>query len=157
MAFTLLHRCLLWFEKTKQPVLVNASDFFYIWPPFWNDANQYGYFHPQLITCPVPKEYAQDTPQAVSLQARGDCDAVQQEPSNVLRVIYREKREAQFAKSSIGVCVQALRFGSYDVSVRMVEWLEMVRLLGADKVYFYVYGANDNIWKVLKHYQTEVS
>ena len=75
----------------------------------------------------------------------------------MLRVIHNHKRESHFhSTSSIGVCVQAFRFGTYDVSVRLVEWIEMMRLLGVDKIYFYVYSVNENINKVLSHYQHEV-
>lgn len=85
-------------------------------------------------------------------------------PGNVLRVIHNTPvppapapQKATLKKPSIGVCVQAFRFGTYDVSVRLVEWLEMVKLLGADKVYFYVYGATESMMKVLRHYEKEVS
>ena len=101
-----------------------------------------------------------------------------EKPSNVLRVV-QNLPKPHFQKPSIGVCVQAFRFGTYDVrfvvslphgngvcvylhccivlcSVRLVEWLEMIKILGADQVYFYVYGATGNMLKVLKHYEKEV-
>ncbi len=120
-------------------------------------------------------------PRAVSLQhrqqqssedAKNSCERLEQRPTNVLRVFkYAEQKldnapdhlrnltensnEAK-RRRSIGVCVQALRFGNLEYSVRMVEWLEMVRILGADKVYLYVHDVSRHLQKVLRHYQQEV-
>lgn len=116
-----------------------------------------GTYGPQIVTCDIPREYSGEVPQAVSIQTTGDCDSMTEEPSNVLRVIHHQPSKAQTNnKSSIGICVQAFRFGTYDVSVRLVEWLEMVKIMGADQVYFYVYGATPNMMNVLRHYQNQV-
>ena len=40
--------------------------------------------------------------------------------------------------------------------MRLVEWLEMVKLMGADQVYFYVFGATEGMMKVLRHYEAQV-
>ena len=117
----------------------------------------HGVYHPQLITCPVPKAHHGEVPRAVSLQARGFCDQVEPVPSNVLGVVHRPEdigeHLRQSTRRSIGVCVQAFRFATFDVSTRLIEWLEFIRLLGADKVYFYVYSVNDNLRRVLENYQ----
>src|SRR5699024_4051091 len=97
---------------------------------------------------------------AVSLQARNSCDQVESVPRNVLRVVHRPnigRSTRQSTRRSIGVCVKAFRFATFDLSTRLVEWLELIRLLGADNVYFHVYSVNDNMRKVLEHYQMEVS
>ena len=96
-------------------------------------------------------------PQAISIQTTDDCAKINQHPDNVLRVIHNQRKVPKTGKPSIGICVQAFRFGTYDVSVRLVEWLEMVKLMGAEQVYFYVYGATPNMFKVLKSYQNEVN
>ena len=159
-----LHRCLLWFDNLAEPVLSNITDVYTVWPEYWDFGVKDGIFGPQVISCQIPSEYSNQIPQAISLLTIGKCDKINEMPSNVLRVIHNvpnSKQQAaktnnQITKSSIGICVQAFRFGTYDVSVRLVEWLEMVRLLGADKVYFYVYGATQNMMKVLRHYSKEV-
>lgn len=117
-------------------------------------ANSAGPYHTALISCPISSSHLSEIPQAVSLQAYGHCDYVEQEPSNVLRVIY--KPILKKTSNSIGICVKSLKLGTYDVSVRLVEWLEMVRIFGAEKVYFYIYGVPDNIQRVLDHYSLEV-
>ncbi len=41
------------------------------------------------------------------------------------------------SKKRFAVCVKGLDFPSEDISVRLVEWLELLRALGADKVFLY--------------------
>ncbi|KAJ6219227.1 hypothetical protein RDWZM_005039, partial [Blomia tropicalis] len=74
-------------------------------------------------------------PQAVSLQSTNDCNQLKENVTNVLRIIYEPSLPTNLSinEPRIGVCVQALRFGTYDVSVRLIEWLEMVRILGAER------------------------
>ncbi|CAH2052505.1 unnamed protein product, partial [Iphiclides podalirius] len=51
------------------------------------------------------------------------------------------------------VCVKGLDFLHEDLSVRLVEWIEMVRILGADKIFFYELQVHPNITKVLDYYK----
>lgn len=138
----------MWFSTHKSPVLVKSTEYFVMMP------DRTGPYHTALITCPVPSLHLSEIPQAVSLQAYGHCDYVEQEPSNVLRVIY--KPSLKNTTNSIGICVKSLKLSTYDVSVRLIEWLEMVRIFGAEKVYFYVYGVTDNLQRVIEHYAAEV-
>jgi hypothetical protein len=52
--------------------------------------------------------------------------------------------------------VQAFRFGTIDLSVRLIEWLEILKILGADKIYFYKLNAHENMEKVLDFYSKQV-
>lgn len=74
-----------------------------------------------MATCDVPKEYVNKVPEAMSIQSTGNCNEMEASPGNVLKVIYN-KRSTQVAgvktenmtekkKPSIGICVQAFRFG----------------------------------------------
>ena len=119
--------CLLWFEDLRAPVLSNVTEVYTIWPEYWDFGVKAGIWGPQLVTCAIPREYASQVPAAVSLQTAGNCDAIDDQPTNVLRVIHNQPKEKPAAgKANIGVCVQAFRFKTYDFSVRLVEWLEMV-------------------------------
>ena len=53
--------------------------------------------------------------------------------------------------------MKAFRFATFELSVRLVEWFELMRLMGVDKVHFYVYSVSDNMRKVLQNYLKEVS
>lgn len=149
--FTYLCRCLLWFSDRKSPLLVKSREYFVMM------SEAPGAYHTALLACPVPAFHHSDIPQAVSLQAYGHCDFVEPEPSNVLRVIYNKKLQRPKNSTSIGICIKSLKLKTYDVSVRFVEWLEMVRLFGAEKVYIYVFGVPNSLWKILEHYSAEVS
>ncbi|KAJ6219222.1 hypothetical protein RDWZM_005034 [Blomia tropicalis] len=146
--------CLLWFDNLLDPVLSTVEEVYTIWPEYWNFGLRDGLYGAEIFTCSIPKQYSNQIPQVISLQTTDNCRKIGYNPGNVLRVIYNLPKK-RFKKQSIGICVQAFRFSTYDVSVRLVEWLEMVKILGADQVYFYVYGATENMMKVLRHYKKE--
>lgn len=68
-----------------------------------------------------------------------------------MRIIYEKPVE----KKDFAVCVKGLDFLHEDLSVRLIEWIELLNLLGADKVFFYELQVHPNISKVLKHYEQE--
>ena len=96
---------------------------------------------PYLITCPVPPSHTNMTPLAVSL-VEEDCET----PTNYLNIIYNlpAGEKAKFA-----VCVKGMDFPLDDLSVRMVEWLEVLKALGADKIFLYNLDVHPNVRKVL--------
>lgn len=77
------------------------------------------------------------------------CDTA----TNNLRVIYN--LPADDHKKGFAVCVKGLDFLYDDLSVKLVEWIELITLLGADKIYFYELQVHPNISKVLRHYEKE--
>lgn len=56
-------------------------------------------------------------------------------------------------KEKFAVCVKGLDFPHEDVSVRLVEWIELLNLLGAGKIFLYELDVHENISKVLHYYQ----
>ena len=81
------------------------------------------------------------TPLAVSL-VEEECET----PTNYLNIIYNlpTGEKAKFA-----VCVKGMDFPLDDLSVRMVEWLEVLKALGADKIFLYNLDVHPNVKKVL--------
>lgn len=62
-----------------------------------------------------------------------------------------------FSKNYQNLILKTLKIlETWDFSVRLVEWLEMVKLLGGEKVYFYILGAQSSVMKVLNYYTREV-
>ena len=96
---------------------------------------------PYLITCPVPPSHTNMTPLAVSL-VEEDCET----PTNFLNVIHNLPEEGE--KSQFGVCVKGLAAPGDDLSLRMMEWIEVLRALGAEKVFLYNYEVHPNVKKV---------
>ena len=95
---------------------------------------------PHLITCPVPSSHTNMTPLAVSL-VEEDCET----PTNYLSIIYNLPAGE---KGKFAVCVKGMDFPLDDLSVRMVEWLEVLKALGADKIFLYSLDIHPNVSKV---------
>ena len=126
-----------------------------IWPEYWGFAFKDSVYGPQIVSCEIPSEYIDKVPRVVSLHPYTNCVS-ENKPTNLLKVINNQRLETN-TKPSIGVCVKAMRYKTYDVSVRLVEWLEMIRVMGGDKVYLYAFDATESVYRVLDHYVKDVS
>jgi hypothetical protein len=96
------------------------------------------------MACQIPQEYHKMVPASVSIVEK-PCDTA----TNSLRVVYNKPN----VKKKFAVCVKGLDFLHEDMSVRLVEWIELLGLLGADKLFFYKLQVHPNISKVLQYYQ----
>ena len=155
---------MLWFDDQKAPVIGNITEVFTIWPKYWDFGIQPNVYGPQIITCRIPEPLNRTIPRAITLTSKPmTCDLGETPVENVVRVIHRNdtsdlikndvNRNQNF---TIGVCVHAFRYRTYDFSVRLIEWLEMNRLLGVSKIYFYIFDATESVYRVLRHYAKEV-
>ncbi|XP_050697341.1 beta-1,4-galactosyltransferase galt-1-like isoform X3 [Eriocheir sinensis] len=89
-----------------------------------------------LVQCTVPSD---SRPTYVSLLSQ---------PTTLIPVQDMEARERQ---GQMSVCVKPLHYG-YDRALWLVEFIELYRLLGADKFIFYNHTMGPNIEAVVKHY-----
>lgn len=137
--------CQLWFYGAKEPVFAKVFEYKYIWYKKWGNY-KHGLFQPYLISCQIPKGFRDKIPESVSLVEK-PCDT----STTNLRIIYNRPPDGK--KDDFAVCVKGLDFLHEDLSVRLVEWLELLFLLGADKVYLYDLEIHPNISKVLKYYE----
>ncbi|XP_073947913.1 uncharacterized protein [Choristoneura fumiferana] len=143
---TLATHCQLWFDERPEPAVVRVLEYKYVWNSKWGNYRD-GVLQPYLLACVLPADVRGRIPRAVSLVER-PCDRA----PNCLRVHHDPpappERQHEFA-----VCVKGLDFQHEDLSVRLVEWIELVRLLGAHKVFFYSLQVHPNITKVLRYYE----
>lgn len=51
-----------------------------------------------------------------------------------------------------GVCVKGLDFLHDDTSLRLIEWIELLLILGVEKIFFYEFTVHPNVKKVLDYY-----
>ena len=102
------------------------------------------------IWCKIPKAVDSLVPRAVSLIETKDCP---KKAHNSLRVIYEKPNKN---KESFAVCHKALRFSVNDLSLRLIEWLELLRILGVSKVFLYSFGVHMNVERVLNYYKKTV-
>ncbi|XP_047999688.1 uncharacterized protein LOC125236803 [Leguminivora glycinivorella] len=137
--------CQLWFEERPAPAVVRVLDYTYMWVPGWGNYRE-GVLQPYLLACALPADVRALRPAAVSLVEK-PCDRA----TNCLRVHFDEPPDR--AQKEFAVCVKGLDFQHEDLSVRLVEWIELLRLLGADKVFFYELQVHPNISKVLAYYR----
>ncbi|KAK4878373.1 hypothetical protein RN001_010879 [Aquatica leii] len=140
---TVLTYCQFWFNRKIKPVIVKSFEYKYIWFKEWGNYKQ-GIYQPYLISCVIPREYKHVVPESVSL-VENACDS----STNNLRVAYNKPKQ----KKDFAVCVKGLDFYHDDLSARIVEWIELLNLLGADKIFFYKLQIHPNISKVLKYYE----
>ncbi|CAF1386810.1 unnamed protein product [Didymodactylos carnosus] len=137
--------CQLWFNKLSSPILSPASyicSWYFKWGNYVDDA-----LIPYIITCKIPKfNNLTLVPQAVSLVER-----ICLERTNILRVT--DNRPSNKKKEEFAVCVKGLDFLEDNISHRLIEWIELITMLGAKKIFFYVFHVNSNVTKVLNYYE----
>ena len=96
-----------------------------------------------LVSCVIPKSKYGRIPSAVSLVER-PCDT----PTNHLKVIYNKpKIGTKGEKKTFAVCSKGHTFPDVDKSVNLIEWIEVLKSLGAD-VFIYHYDIHPNIRSV---------
>ena len=137
--------CQIWFNDSKRPVMSSVLEYKYIWNKKWGNYKQ-GIFQPYLLTCRLPHSHHSKVPLSVSV-VENMCDKA----TNNLKVIYNTLPPG-VSKKKFAVCVKGLDFPDTDMSVRLVEWLELLAALGADKVFLYNLSVHPNVTKVLEYY-----
>lgn len=145
--------CQLWFPNDNEPQTELATPV-YGWEPAWGGPTM-GVNEPYILTCscrrhPPEKETA---PVAVSVATAPCGDA-----TNVLDVQnapfdeeISKRTPPQRNNSSIAVCLKWLHYRS-DISASLVEWLQLIKHFGAERVYIYILRIHPNVRKVLKYY-----
>ena len=105
------------------------------------------------MTCPLPRAYRNKVPTSVSI-VNAACD---KPPTNNIKVTYNLPSDEE-PKKKFAVCMKALTFMD-DRSVQLVEWIEIVKALGAEQIFFYILENHPNIYKVntnMKDYSNQI-
>ena len=137
------NRCLLYFTKKRKAIRTKAD--------IYVSYKQYkGNYKTIIISCQIPRKVESMVPRAVSVISTKGCPI---KVYNSLRVIYEKLNKT---KESFAVCHKALRFSVNDLSLRLIEWLELLRILGVSKVFLYSLGAHQNVERVLNYYRKTV-
>ena len=101
---------------------------------------------PYLMSCPLPESHKDKIPAIVSI-VEDDCENIR----NSLKVVFEPLKKNQ-RKEKFAVCSKGLDFPGEDISVKLVEWIEISRALGAAKIFLYQLDLHPNISKVLDYY-----
>ncbi|XP_075157503.1 uncharacterized protein LOC142230760 [Haematobia irritans] len=137
--------CQIWYREQPQPVITMVNDLRRIWYYDWGHGSEHNYAH--LLGCPVSEEHKNWIPKTVSLVS-SPCDKA----TNNVKVFYEPLQENE-EKKGFAVCVKGLDYPYVDMSHRLVEFIETLRSLGADKVMMYKLQVHPNTTKVLKYYE----
>ncbi|XP_037724631.1 uncharacterized protein LOC119556457 [Drosophila subpulchrella] len=135
-----------WFDGDTVPETLSLHETKVAWYSDWG--TRPGLVYPTLLTFQLKSPRI---PQLVSLVFGHPCAV----PQNALKVIQPPAEEPPnpYRPLRTGICVKYLHFPDVDMSERLVEWLELMRLLGAGRVTAYDIGElMPNTSRTLAHY-----
>ena len=140
--------CLFTFTFKKQPKFTNSDDILrqnvYIYSQLFVCLH-FNYIYLLLVSCLC---LHLQVPLSVSV-VENVCDTA----TNNLKVRYNKLPEGESKKQNFAVCVKGLDFPTEDLSVRLIEWFELLHLLGANKIFLYNLEVHPNVTKVLNYYE----
>ena len=55
-------------------------------------------------------------------------------------------------KKQFGVCVKGMSFPTDDLTLKIMEWIEVLKSLGVDTIFLYELAIHPNVKKLLNHY-----
>ncbi len=133
--------CHIWLDRMEHPISVPAEAET-IWPYF-------GSIHGAMFSCKIPptlmynsKIVKEIIPKEVTI-----VDNICGEAGHILPV---QKRPSKERTDKVAVCSKAI-YGSPN-PVKVVEWIELNRLLGAEMIYMYDVSLKGVIKNILKYY-----
>ena len=100
-------------------------------------------YTPHILSCHLPRELWQTPPCSVLISPTS-------EPRNTSQWI-KVHSSVSTVQHNIEVCVPPL-FGDI-AHTNLIEFIEVVRLFGADRIHFYNYQSSSSIGKVLRYYK----
>lgn len=144
-----LYYCTLWYNQEIGEVGMQA-EVTEVWLQQWNRNPFPDTYHTYLISCPVPLHLRNHTRDLthVSVSPQVCCKL-----TTMLQVHKRgiDDWKSVGEKKQFAVCVKGMDFKD-DISLRLIEWLELLSILGADHIFMYKYSVHENVDKVLNYY-----
>ncbi|XP_054716445.1 uncharacterized protein LOC129225929 [Uloborus diversus] len=129
--------CRIWQNDTESYVI--KAEVKEMWINSWDFARKGRYYQPILVSCPLSSS---SLPIAVSLVSK-PCT----EPRNIFKIHLDDIDK----KQNFAICLKPLYFNE-DVYHRLLEWLELQFILGADVVNIYAYKLHPKIWNAINSY-----
>ncbi|XP_003737526.1 uncharacterized protein LOC100903675 [Galendromus occidentalis] len=117
-----------------------------IWLDSWDNGSHRDIPTPHILSCNLG-DATKESPSSVSIVT--DVCAC---PSNNLRVRKPPSPEGSTHKKGFAVCVKGL-FYPKDISASLIQWIEMIHLLGAEHIQFYLYHVHHKTRRTLKFYE----
>ena len=137
--------CLIWYDVSSDPVVSDVPLEMTPMGPKWKGKDS---FVAYLLTCYVPRRHDGKIPKAVSIIEKRIKNRSCYKPYNYLKVIYNYEEKKDFA-----VCVKGLNLlQDNDLSAKFVQWIEVLKIMGADKIFLYEWALHPDIQRVLNYY-----
>lgn len=139
--------CQFWFEADMfvEPLVVKADRFILMWPPSWGISEMEKI--PYLISCPIYHDrYSKGLPRSVSLATTSCANA-----TNNMKIINNQPDNGM--KQTFGVCSKQIEYPNRDYISRLIEWIHLLRILGASKIHLYNKYVHPDIFAVLDYFQ----
>uniref|UniRef100_A0A8R1IC63 Glycosyltransferase family 92 protein n=1 Tax=Caenorhabditis japonica TaxID=281687 RepID=A0A8R1IC63_CAEJA len=116
-----------------------------IWQTGWDPRNSFQV--PSLITCPIPTRMPKSSQNLVVSLTRRRCHNVPE----AMQVLGKPE-QGKGAKKDVAVCLKGLDYQE-DISGRLLEWIEMQFLFGADSISIYYFFLTNQTRKMLDYYE----
>lgn len=136
-------KCAFWFDEGKRMIWSTWISYEHLWRRYWGNVRN-GTLQPLLISCALPPQ--DGLPEMVSLVGVGT-----RKPSTNLRI----QKHFSMVQKDFGVCVKGLDFPTLDLSLKLLEWAHLLRLLGADRIFFYELEVHPNVAIVLDYLESK--
>lgn len=120
--------CQFWFDESSDPIVIKSSEYLLLWYESWGlkaDDKR-----PYLISCPLPNVEGK-LPTSVSL-----TNTLCGKATNIFPFI--DNQPVDGFKDEFGVCTRPLAFDSKDSAMRFIEWVHLLKILGASEVNVYI-------------------
>ena len=141
VVFKELPFCHIWYKNLNTPVISPVTQYTEKYRNIVSNSG-HGNLHPRILGCYPPESVKHKVPMSVSLM---DTKCPRSKPSNNLRV-YFDRHESGH-KQGIAVCSKWIsRFG--DMSLRLIEWIELLRVQGVEKIILKILAVHPNVMKV---------
>jgi hypothetical protein len=154
---TIFH-CQFWYNEDDPPVIVETTKVLLMWSELKGDkrllvrftkasfisafgADDPSVLYPYLVECP----FDGPVPTSVSL-VKSYCDHAE----NNLKIL--DPQPVKRVKKRFGVCTKHMEFNDSNFTVRFIEWMHLMRLLGAEKVHFAYSSFHPDMFKVVQYF-----
>lgn len=137
--------CQFWDKSSTLLYVVKASNHLMIWNEKSFGSVARLMFAPYLINCFVQDD---SIPAYVSLSSKPDARA-----SKMLNVI--NNKPADGVRKNFIVSVKQLVFKDQSFVIRFIEWIEMMKIFGADKIDVFYREVHPNYIKVMEYYRVQ--
>ena len=132
--------CHIWYKDSDIPVVSRVTKF------QKSGKSENGILNPYILGCHPPNSMKHRVPLSVSLM---DTRCPRNKPSNNLRVYFEKHESGQ--KQGIAVCSKWISHLG-DISLRLIEWIELLRAQGVDKIFLQILAVHPNVMKVTTKY-----